>query len=197
MASDIETGRHIVLAFYPDYKEAEKDLQKVMKKDFPLDRVSLLGKASPSGDDPLGVYYSSVGERMKGWGKQGAFWGGLWGMITGAAGIFLFPGVGPVMAAGPVVEAIIAAAGGASIGGGALAGVAAASQLSVAIHRMGVPEKEIDRIQNLINDGYYMLLLIVDNSVATDWRNRLQLNNAEPVMSYPYVGLLDAIRETV
>jgi hypothetical protein len=32
----------------------------------------MLGKASSSGDDPLGLYYDSAGERMKGWGEMGA-----------------------------------------------------------------------------------------------------------------------------
>jgi hypothetical protein len=29
------------------------------------------------------VCYYNAGDRMEIWGKQGAFWGGLWGMLFG------------------------------------------------------------------------------------------------------------------
>jgi hypothetical protein len=45
---------------------------------------------------------------MKYWGKMGAFWSGLWGLLAGAA-FLIIPGVGPVVAAGPVTGWIIGA----------------------------------------------------------------------------------------
>jgi hypothetical protein len=42
------------------------------------------------------------------WGKSGAFWGGLWGMLSGSA-LFVIPGIGPLLAAGPLVAWIVAA----------------------------------------------------------------------------------------
>ncbi len=47
-----------------------------------------------AGDDPLGIYYTGVGDRMKGWGALGAFCGALWGLLAGAAGMFVIPGLG-------------------------------------------------------------------------------------------------------
>jgi len=41
-----------------------------------------------------GRYYNA-GDRMKYWGKQGAFWDGIWGMSLGAA-FFAIPDIGPV-----------------------------------------------------------------------------------------------------
>ena len=43
------------------------------------------------------------GDRMKYWGKLGTFWGGLWGLLFGAA-FFAIPGIGPVLVAGPLVS---------------------------------------------------------------------------------------------
>ena len=54
---------------------------------------------------------------MKGWGKTGAFWGGLWGMLFGSA-LFVIPGVGPLFAAGPLVAWIVGALEGAAVIGG-------------------------------------------------------------------------------
>lgn len=41
---------------------------------------------------------------MKYWGKIGAFWGGLWGLLFGSA-MFAIPGLGPIpiLVAGPLV----------------------------------------------------------------------------------------------
>ena len=60
----------------------------------------------------MGLY--NTGDRMKHWGKLGAFWGGLWGMLFGAA-FFVIPGLGPVLAAGPVVAWIVGALEGAVV----------------------------------------------------------------------------------
>jgi hypothetical protein len=48
------------------------------------------------------VGYYNTGDRMKYWGKTGAFWGGFWGLLFGAA-FFALPGLGAVFVAGPVV----------------------------------------------------------------------------------------------
>ena len=36
---------------------------------------------------------------MQYWGKLGAFWGGIWGLLFGAA-FFAIPGIGPVLGEG-------------------------------------------------------------------------------------------------
>ena len=54
---------------------------------------------------------------MKYWGKMGAFWGGVWGLLVGAA-FFVIPGVGPVLIAGPLVAWVVSALEGAAVVGG-------------------------------------------------------------------------------
>jgi hypothetical protein len=153
----------------------------------------MLGKASSSGDDPLGLYYDSVGERMKGWGVMGAFWGELWGLFTGAAGMFLVSGIGPVLAAGHAVEALVGAAAGAAVTGGVLAGAGAASQLTVAVHRMGVPEKRLEEARERLGRGEHLLMLIAAFDDSGHWRNLLTASEAKPVWVFPYVGLKDTL----
>jgi hypothetical protein len=193
-----DTQRHILLAFYTDEKRAEQSLRKALDRDFPLDRISILGKAHASGDDPLGVYYPSTGQRMKGWGKLGAFWGGLWGLLSGAAGMFLIPGFGPLIAAGPIVEALVGAIGGAGLAGGAMAGAAAVSKLGVAVHRMGVPEQDIQEVQARLSEGQYLLLLIVkQGQELAHWHEQLAETAPERLLDYPYMGLVEGLREAV
>ena len=66
-------------------------------------------------DCTLGYY--NTGDRMMYWGKLGAFWGGLWGLLFGSA-FFLVPGIGPLVVAGPLVTWIVGALEGAVVMGG-------------------------------------------------------------------------------
>jgi hypothetical protein len=189
-----DSGERLLVALFDRQQEAERSVRLLVERDYPMDMLSVLGKGESGGDDPLGLYYSSVGDRMKGWGKMGAFWGGLWGLLTGAAGLFVFPGIGPVLAAGPVVEAIAAALAGAGLGGSAMAGAAAASQFTVAMHRSGVPGEKLEMLQNAIEQGHYLLMLRLDEEEAGKWQTLLAHNGASMVDVYVYHGLSDLVR---
>lgn len=194
---EIAANRRILLGFYRDHNNAESALRGLLDADFAPDRISLLGKASASGDDPLGIYYASPGERMKAWGGMGAFWGGLWGLLSGAAGMFLVPGVGAVAAAGPVVNALTGAAAGAGVVGGAMIGGAALSQLGVAIHGMGVPEDALDEVRRRLDEGQTLLLLITATEEADHWHGFVENTDADVLWEFPYAGITDAVREAV
>jgi hypothetical protein len=186
-------GQELVVAVFEEETQAEAAVRRLIDRDFPMDMLSLLGKAQGGGDDPLGIYYPSVGERMKGWGRLGALWGGIWGLISGAAGMFLVPGVGPVLAAGPVVEALVAAIAGAGVGGGAMAGAAAASQLAVAMHRQGVPEERLQALQEALDAGHYVVMLRLDAEESGKWRDLLSAAGAKTTDVFPYQGLSDLV----
>ena len=80
-----------------------------------------VGKGYHTDEQVVGYY--NTGDRMKYWGKVGAFWGGFWGLLFGSA-FFMIPGLGPILAAGPVVGWIVAALEGA-VEVGALSAVGA------------------------------------------------------------------------
>lgn len=194
--TDIQTRRAILLSFYPDLDHAQEALNRLVELDAPLDRVSILGRASGSGDDPLGVYYPGVGERMKGWGGMGALWGGIWGLVAGAAGIFVFPGLGAVAAAGPVVNALASGAGSAAVVGGAMAGAGAIAQFTVAVHRHGVPEERLEETRERISRGEHLIMLILGADETGRWRDTLAETGGEPVWELPYVGFREAAAGT-
>jgi hypothetical protein len=194
----IQNSDHrILMAFFQDEARAKKALHEMLAADMTMDRISILGQASSSGDDPLGVYYPSIGEKMLSWGKMGAFWGGVWGALTGAVGLFLIPGLGPFIAAGPIAEAMVGAAGGAGLAAGVMAGAGAASQLGVAIHRMGIPQRQIERFHDLLESGHYMLMVVVDRSEIEHWRTKLAEQQPELLADHPYVGYVDALDAAV
>ncbi len=82
----------------------------------------------------------------------GAIAGGALGWLVGI-GSLAIPGVGPFIAAGPIVAAIAGMGIGGAVGGiaGALVG-------------MGIPEYEAKRYEGYVNDGGILLSVHADNS---------------------------------
>ncbi|HKK13530.1 MAG TPA: hypothetical protein VKA14_02600 [Gammaproteobacteria bacterium] len=179
--------RQLLIAVFRDQQPAARAVERLIERDFPADQLSLLGKHESSGDDVLGIYYQGVGERMKAWAGHGAFWGGLWGLLASAAGMFVVPGLGAVMAVGPIVEALVGGATGAAVAGSAMAGAAALSQVAVALHRMGVPEERLHHYHEAIDQGHYVVLLRCGSREETD-RRRTELGTwgADEVEVFAY-----------
>ena len=46
-----------------------------------MKKLSILGKDYHTEEHVVGYY--KAGDRMKAWGKMGAFWGGMWGLLFG------------------------------------------------------------------------------------------------------------------
>ena len=67
----------ILVAVYADEAKAKDVVKRLIDKNYQMDLISVLGRVHGLGDDSLGIYHLHAGERMKAWGKQGAFWGGL------------------------------------------------------------------------------------------------------------------------
>jgi hypothetical protein len=137
------------------------------------------------GDDMLGLAYTNTAERARAWGEHGAVWGALWGLLAGATGLFVLPGVGPLLAAGPVVEALGGAIAGAAVSGGAMAGAAVLSQLASALHRIGVPQGDVEQIHRAIEAGHYVVILHCDPDQAEHCAMQLGWAGAESVSLMP------------
>jgi heat induced stress protein YflT len=110
-------------------------------------------------------------------GVAGGAIGGILGWLVGA-GVLAVPGVGPLLAAGPVVAALAGIGAGATTGGliGALVGI-------------GIPEVEARRFEGRIRKGQLLLSIHCDDS---DWAARAK----ETLKSAGAVDLAST-RETV
>ena len=112
-------------------------------------------------------------------------WGALWGVLTGVSGLFVLPGMGALLAAGPIVEALGGAVAGATIGGGAMAGAAILTELASALHALGIPKEELALIHQRIEQGHYIVILHGTEDEAKQYRTYLKWAGAEPVMNLP------------
>lgn len=172
---------HFVGAVFDNPDNAYATVEEMIKHNFPMDQVSILHRAGGQGDDFLGIVYSGEKERFKVWGAQGALWGSLGGLLAGAAGLLLLPGIGPVLVAGPLIDAIV----GAAVGAGLMTAGAAATHLTIALRRIGIPEEKLDVLHQAVMDGKTLVLIHCGSDDPEVWRRRLTLTGANPVFSMP------------
>lgn len=171
----------LAVGVFMDREAATRAVEQLIDDDFPMDRISVLGRAGGHGDDVLGLGYTDAGERVKAWGRQGAFWGALWGLLAGATGLFLLPGLGPLVAAGPVVEALGGAIAGAALAGAGMAGAAVVTELATALHRVGIPDEQIAELEQAIRDGHIVVILHCAPAAAEGCAGRLGWAGARDV----------------
>jgi hypothetical protein len=129
--------------------EAEDAIQLLSRSDFDMKKLSLVGKGYHTEEHPVGFY--TAGDKIKSWGKTGAFWGGIWGLLLAPA-VFFLPGVGLVAMAGPFVAALVGALEGAVV-------VGSLSVLGAALSQMGVPENQVIKYEAALKVDKYVLLV--------------------------------------
>lgn len=130
--------------------------------------LSIVGQGYEKEEKVLGYY--TTGDRMKLWGKRGAFWGGIWGWLFGAA-FFTIPGVGQIAVAGPLVAGLVGALRGAAIVGGA-------SALGGALSGLGIPKDSVIRYEAAIAADQFVV--IAQGTEAEVARARTILAGANP-----------------
>src|SRR5208282_752620 len=95
-----------VVAIYGTHAGAEEAVKELQRAGVEMRNLSIVGKNTHTDGHVIGYY--NTGDRMKYWGKKGAFWGGFWGLLFGSA-FFVIPGIGPILVAGPLVAWIVGA----------------------------------------------------------------------------------------
>jgi hypothetical protein len=127
-----------VIAIYDTHSQAEAAIRELQEAGVDMKTLSIAAKDTHTDEQVVGYY--NAGDRMKRWGKVGAFWGGFWGLLFGSA-MFAIPGLGPLLVAGPWVAWIVAGLEGAVIVGGVSA--AGAGLLSIGIPKDSVVKYDV------------------------------------------------------
>ena len=137
-----------VVAIFASHNQAEEAVRELQKDGFDMKKLSIVGKDYHTDEHVVGYY--TTGDRMLYWGKLGAFWGGLWGMLFGAA-CFWVPGVGPLVVAGPLVTWIVAALEGAVVTGSLTA-------LGAGLYSIGIPTNSVVQYETEVKNGKLLLV---------------------------------------
>jgi uncharacterized membrane protein len=78
-----------VVAIYQTHTDADRAVKELQRGGVDMHKLSIVGKGYHTDEQVVGYY--NTGDRMKYWGKVGAFWGGFWGLLFGSA-LFMIPG---------------------------------------------------------------------------------------------------------
>lgn len=142
------TKNNAILAIYKTHAEAEAAIKELKQSGFDLKKLSIVGRDYHTDENVVGYY--NAGDRMKSWGKSGAFWGGIWGMLFGSA-FFFIPGIGPLVVAGPLVSWIVGGLEGAVVVGGL-------SALGAGLFSLGIPKDSILQYETALKSDRFVLI---------------------------------------
>src|SRR5579863_4666258 len=142
------TQNNSVVATYKSHTDAEAAVKELQQSGFDMKKLSIVGRDYHTDENVIGYY--NAGDRMKYWGKTGAFWGGIWGLFFGSA-FFFMPGIGPLVVAGPLVSWIIGVLEGAAVVGGL-------SALGAGLFSLGIPKDSILQYETALKAGQFVVI---------------------------------------
>lgn len=175
------SAQNSVVAIYATHVEAEEALKDLQRGGVDMKTLSIVGKGTHTDEQAVGYY--NAGDRMKYWGKVGAFWGGFWGLLFGSA-FFIIPGVGPLLVAGPLVAWIVGALEGAVVVGGL-------SVFGAGLYSIGIPKDSVVNYELAVKTDKY--LLVAHGSAAQVDRAKAILDSTHPVSVTRHTGELAAV----
>ena len=138
-----------VVAIYDTHGQAERAIKSLQEAGVEMKSLSIAARNTHTDEHVVGYY--NAGDRMKYWGKMGAFWGGFWGLLFGSA-IFAIPGVGPILVAGPLVAWIIAGLEGVIVVGGV-------SAVGAGLVSIGIPKDSVLKYDIALKTDKFLLVV--------------------------------------
>lgn len=141
-------SKNAVVAIYKLHAEAEAAVKELQHSGFDMEKLSIVGRDCHTEEHVVGYY--TTGDRMRYWGKQGAFWGGVWALLFGSA-FFWIPGLGALLVAGPLVTLVVAALESAVVVGGVTA-------LGAGLYSLGIPKDSVVRYETALKTDKFVLI---------------------------------------
>ncbi|SET16996.1 general stress protein [Paenibacillus sp. NFR01] len=165
-----------IVGIFDTEQEATRAIEGLQRQGFTNDEISVISRDR----DDLKSISDDTGTMAPEGVATGAATGGVIGGVAGllaGIGALAIPGIGPILAAGPIVATITGAAVGAGAGGlvGGLIG-------------LGIPEDEAKDYENYVDQGK-ILVLVDENGRGRDihrvFRDNRSLNASRYDSLYP------------
>jgi hypothetical protein len=142
------TSHDVLIATFDTHSNADEAVRELIERGFDMKHFSVVGKGYHTEEKILGFYHAA--DRMKSWGKYGAFWGAIWGVLFGGV-ILTLPVIGPVVVAGYFASMVISAIEGAVV-------VGSLSALGAALFESGVSKDHVVHYESAIRaDGFLVM----------------------------------------
>lgn len=148
----MESKKTAVYGIYPNLEKAESAVDHLLKEGFSSSDVSVLVSDSETTRDFAHRKATKAPEGTATGVTAGGLLGGSFGLLAGL-GALAIPGLGPLIAAGPVIATLAGVGAGGAVGGlvGALVGA-------------GIPEYEAKRYEGHVKEGGVLLSVHCDTS---------------------------------
>jgi hypothetical protein len=164
-----------VVAIYSSHTAAEAAIKELQQGGFDMKKLSIVGSAIHKDEHVVGYY--SAGDRIKHWGKLGAFWGWTSGLLFDSA-FFLIPGIGPLTIAGPLVGWIIEALEGAIAVGGL-------SALGAGLYSLGIPKDSVLKYETALKTDKFLLIAHGSTEEISRAKDILHRSDSEALEQHP------------
>jgi hypothetical protein len=146
-----------VFGIYPTRSSAEAGVDALKAEGFRNTDISALFPENVGSKDFAHEKATKAPEGATAGGTTGVLVGGTLGWLAGI-GALAIPGLGPLIAAGPIVGALAGAGAGGAVG-----------SLTGALIGMGIPEYEAKRYEGRVREGG---ILVSVHSDSSDWTKR-------------------------
>src|ERR1700686_4090679 len=153
----MSTKNTAVFGIYPDRPAVEEGVEHLRRAGFRSTDISVLFPENQGTKDFAHEKNTKAPEGTATGATSGAVIGGALGWLVGI-GALAIPGLGPFIAAGPIMAALAGAGAGGVVGG-----------LAGALVGMGIPEFEAKRYEGRVKEGGILLSVHSDNS---DWTKK-------------------------
>jgi hypothetical protein len=166
-----------VFGIYKTLAQAERAVDYIAASGFSYDDISVLLPDSQSSEKFAHEKHTKAPEGAATGVTTGGVIGGALGLLVGV-GALAIPGLGPFIAAGPIMAGLAGLGAGGAVGGliGALVG-------------MGIPEYEAKRYEGRVKEGGILLSVHCDTSEEIDSAKKLlKSTEAEDIASTGEAG---------
>jgi len=163
------------VAVYNTHVQAETAVKELAQAGFDMKTISILGREYHTEEHVIG--YLNAGDRAKFFGKLGAFWGGLAGILFGSALIFI-PVVGHIIVLGPIAATVFGGLQGAALGGGA-------SALFGALTALGIPKDSVLRYETALKADKFLIVVHGGSEDIKRACEVLAAASSDDVLTYP------------
>jgi hypothetical protein len=142
-------------------------------------------------EDSISVIYTDTGHTAKAGLISGAIWGGVLGALFG----FLFPPVGLLVAAGPIVGVL---ASGATLAAAGALTVGSLSALIAALIQLGMPREIANSLGEHVHKGDTLVIVHARNEEAAALARRiLASHNPRPALGEAPGGVVSVAPQAV
>ena len=136
------------VAVFKTHDAAETAIKKLAQAGFDINTLSVIGKGYHTDEKVVGFY--NIGDRVSFWGRNGAYWGGLWGLFLGGM-LVSVPVIGNVVVLGYLASMAVAAVETALVVGGA-------SALAAALYSIGIPKDSVIQYEAAIAANEFLVV---------------------------------------